>query len=279
MPDTEMISISWSKLRMFDECPAKPGLMRAHKGPASDIRNYFPGTVADRLMGAWLSLDPPPPGWMAAHVDEFLVSEEITARETGDGVVRWKSAGDKAEVREFVHEVVVRLEEILNVYCLPFDWEPHWRFRVPVSIDGTDVLLTGETDLLVFEPGEAGRIALWDLKATKNNAYFQKVLGQIAFYFIAIAASRGTRFGPHQLGRWPVSGGLIQPMCDQRVLPVEVGDQAIREIMGRIENVTRAIRAGRTDPKPGSYCQWCEVRHACPVFKIEGGRGRVSIPV
>ncbi len=284
----ELVRISWTKLRNWDECPAKADLMRAHKSPVSDIRNYFPGTVADRLMDAWLGMGdnehPPPAGWMAANVDAYMESEEITARETGDGLVRWKTPGDKAEVREFVHETVVRLEEILGEYCLPFDWAQHWRFKVPISIDGTDVLLIGETDLLVFEPWDAGRIMIWDLKATKNNAYYEKVLGQIAFYWIAIAASHGTVFGKppgrvHRLGRFPAGGGLIQPMCDQRVLPVGVGDQAIREIIGRIERVTRDIRAGRTDPKPGSYCGRCEVRHACPVFKIEGGRGRVRIAV
>lgn len=273
-----LVKVSWSRLRNHDECPAKGDLLyRGHKSPVSDIRSYFHGMVADRLMGRWLEQDPPEPGWMAAHVDEFLESEEITARETGDGVVRWRTPGDKDEVRALVLELVIRLEEILGVICLPFDWVPHWRFQVPVSIDGREIILIGEADLLVFD--NQGRIAVWDLKATKDNSYYQKVLGQIAFYCIAVRACQGVRCGEHELGSWPYAAGLIQPMCDQRVLPVTVGEPAIREMMGRIERTARDIMAGRLAPKPGDRCQWCEVNHACPAFKIPAGGGRVRIAV
>ena len=87
-------------------------------------------------MGDWLSLDGLQPGWMAAHVDEILDREEASARETGDGVVKWRTPGDKARVCAWCKELVTRLEPILYELVIPYVHEPHSRFKVPLTIPG-----------------------------------------------------------------------------------------------------------------------------------------------
>lgn len=273
MTVTEPVPISWSRLRVHAECPQKGDLLaRGMKSPVSDIRTFIHGSIADQLMRRWLSMDEPEPGWMAAHVDEVFEATVKEARETGDGAVKWRSPTDKREVRDFVLELVTRLEGILNRYCLPFDWAPAYRFEVQLVIGGLSVLLKGEIDLLVFD--RSGRIAVWDLKATQNNEYWRKVIGQLTFYNIAVAASEAG-----QLGDWPVMSGLFQPMCDQQVLPVTITRQAIREMGARIERAVRDILAGRLDPRLNDGCPYCEVQQACPLFAVPGGRGLVAIPM
>jgi len=232
--------------------------MRSSKSPVANIRDFFHGNVCDLAMRRWLGQDSPEPGWMLAHVEELFSESIETARETGDGVVRWRSATDRAEVMEFCRELVTRLEPILQRYALPFTWYPAERFRVPVTVDGREVVLVGERDLRVVDCD--GRMAIWDLKATRDNSYYRKVLGQLAFYSLSAAA---------EYGKFPAMTGLIQPMCDQQVLPVEITEQAQREMAARIERTVRDIWAGRLAPKADDKgCDWCAVKAACPKFKL-----------
>jgi PD-(D/E)XK nuclease superfamily len=267
------LKLSWSRLRNHDECAAKGKLLaERRKDPTGDIRSFFHGNVCDLAQRRWLGMDEQEPGWMARHIDDIFEESERTARETGDGIVVWRTPSDKGEVRDFCRELVIRLEDILTRICLPFDWTPGWRFRVRLTIGGLEVELVGEADLLVYD--RLGRVAVWDLKATKDNSYWRKVAAQLTFYNIAVAASRDQR-----LGKWPFMSGLIQPMCDQQVLPVEITPQAIRELGARIERVAGDILAGRLDPKADDDgCGWCPVRHACPKFIGTGQlTGRVAI--
>jgi hypothetical protein len=256
--DSGAIRLSWSRLRLHDECPAKGALMRSSKSPVANIRDFFHGNVVDLAMRRWLQMADPPAGWMLAHVDELFHESIETARETGDGVVKWRSATDRAEVMEFCRELVTRLEPILQRYALPFTWYPARRFSVPVTVNGREVVLIGEMDLMVED--RDGLIAVWDLKATRDNSYYRKVLGQLAFYSLAVAA---------MTGKFPVMTGLIQPMCDQQVLPVEITEQAKREMAARIERTVADIWASRLAPKADDKgCDWCAVKAACPKFKL-----------
>jgi PD-(D/E)XK nuclease superfamily len=269
--DCKPLKISWSRLRVHDECPAKGDLRsRGLKSPLLDTTNFFKGNVTDQLMRRWLSMENPELGWMAAQVD--AVFDEMEANP--EGVLKWKHANHRAETRAFCRELVVRLEELLVTFCLPFDWTPAWRFEVPVKVQyaGTvrEILLVGEIDLIVFD--REGGIVVLDLKATKDNQYYRKVLGQLTFYNLAVKLSRAPR-----LGQWPSKSGLIQPMCDQRMLPVTVTPDAIREMAGRIERVARDIWEGRMPPKPGEFCGSCECRQACPIFSAPvGGRALLT---
>ena len=237
-----------------------------------DTTGFFHGNVADQLMGRYLSLPglsaaSPELGWMAAQVD--AVFDEMEA--SPEGILKWKHKDHRAQQLEFTRECVTRLEDLLVTFCLPFSWQAHWRFEVPVKVmygsEARQVLLVGETDLLVFD--REGRVICWDLKATKNNDYWRKVLGQLSMYAWAVRLSKSP-----QLGRWPARCGLLQPMCDQRWLPVDVmadNGQAVREMAGRIERVARDIWEGRVPPKPGEFCHNCEVRHACSYWSATSG--------
>jgi len=277
VPQYREVRLSWSRLRTHDECPAKGDLIaRRQKSPVANVRNFIHGNVCDLAMRRWLAMGEQEPGWMAAHVDELFEESVEKARATGDGVVRWRHADDRDETREFCRECVTRLEPLLVKYCLPFDWLPAWRFSVPLTIhygrELREITITGEIDLLVFD--RFGRVWIWDLKATKDNEYYRKVLGQLAFYAIAIKASKEGK-----LGCWPVRAGLLQPMCDTPDLMVDImadGGQAIREMASRIERVAGDIWAGRLDPKPNDWCPRCEVKHACPLFAVPAG-GRLLL--
>jgi hypothetical protein len=279
--DREIIRISWSRLRNHDECPAKGDLLRKAKSPYTNIRDFYHGNVTDLLMRRWLSMDDPPAGWMSAQLDAVFEEGEVIARETGDGIVRWRGPGDKEQTRELCRELVKRLEPILRRYALPFDWDPAVRFRVPLAIrdqDGTkrQVYLVGEMDLMVRD--NEGQIAVWDLKATRDNDYYRKVLGQLAFYAIAVKAL--TRGEDCPRGRFPDKVGLIQPMCEQQVLPFDVDPDAVAQMAARIERVARAIWAGELAPKAGNGgCSYCPVYHACPKFARPSGQSSWRMPV
>ena len=265
--DPNVLRISWSRLRNHDECPAKGDLLRRHKSPYTDIRDFFHGNVVDLAMRRWLNQPDPQPGWMLAQVDALFEESEEIAKETKDGIVRWRGAGDKDKVREFCRELVTRLEPILARYALPFDWHPAVRFSEPVKIrdlhgQWREIRLHGEMDLLVRD--SEGQLAVWDLKATENDQYYKKVLGQLAFYALAVRLGHG---------QYPAMTGLIQPMCKVPVLPVEVTEQAVREMAGRIEKTARDIWAGNLAPKAShDGCGFCPVQHACPKFAKRPGR-------
>lgn len=235
-----------------------------------DARNYFHGNVVDLAMRRWLSQEDPEAGWMAAQVDAIFDESIGIARDSGDGIVRWKGPNDKNETREFCRELVKRLEPILCKYAIPFEWQPAERFSVPLRIEDLngsmrEIILIGEMDLLVRD--REGRYAVWDLKATRDNSYYKKVLGQLAFYAIAVKAMKG---------QFPVMTGLIQPMCDQRVLPVTVDHDAVAQMAGRITKAARDIWAGKLAPKADNAgCAYCPVKHACPKFS-SGGRAALA---
>jgi hypothetical protein len=233
------------------------------------VRSYFHGTVADICQRRWLEQDAPEPGWMSAQVDAIFTEMEQSARSSGDGLVKWRRAGDKQETLEFCREAVRRLEPLLEKVCLPYDWQPAVRFSVPLSVPGLDgqpalVNLTGEFDLLVEYPDG---VVPWDLKATKDNSYWRKVKGQLVFYCIAVAALRG---------QWPKAAGLIQPMCDEPLPMWEFTEQDYREMFARITSFAHDRWAGRVQPKQDNAgCTYCEVRGVCP--KFPKGRGRVPL--
>lgn len=267
MDDAKPLRISWSRLRSSEECPAKGELLaQGKKGKGSDIRMFFHGIVVDSLMRQWLSQDSPEKGWMLGNVDRILEEDEVKAKETGDGIVRWKSLDDKEELRQFCRELVVRLEAILAVECLPYDWQPAARFAIPINVpylDGSlrQIFLTGETDLLVLRPDGLG---VYDLKATRDNHYHRKVQGQMVFYDIVMRIMKGA---------WPVRSALIQPMCDQQLLPFTFGDDDRRDMLNRICKLATNIWAGNMRPKASAEgCKDCFVRHACPKYVAPGGR-------
>jgi hypothetical protein len=259
------VRISWSRLRDFEECSERAHLLRAgHRSSAKNIRNFFPGTVVDRCMRTYLDADTQERGAMAAVVDTIMDREEQAAKDTGDGVIKWRNATDRDKVRADCIECVTKLEPILEQLVVPFEWQAAWRFEVPFTISGRPVLLIGELDLLVRKPDG---IRVLDLKMTRDGTYWTKTFPQLCFYELAVFGS---------LGEWPVRSGLIQPLCDNPVLAFAFTDAHRRELLGRVTRFAEAIFAGQHAPAPSfKPCDDCVVRHACPRFKASGNRATI----
>lgn len=281
-PAPKTLNLSWSRLRVHSECAAKGGLLAAgHKPRTTDIRNFFPGTVTDRCMRQWLELETPVKGWMYRHVDKIMAAEEQIAKDTGDGMVKWRSAADKAEVRELCHAAVEKLEDDLDVLLgiswkppeQQCGWDPAPRFKVPCTIPyqggKVQINLVGEIDLLIDRPEgwvtPAG-LEVFDLKTTRDNQYWRKTLGQLLFYEIAVWCMKK---------QWPVRSGLLQPLCDDTAPVWNFTLEQRTQMLARIVATATEILDGRLDPKPSkAMCGQCEVRASCPVKG--GGRGRVQ---
>jgi hypothetical protein len=286
VPDAEPSSIrlSWSRIRTHSECPQKGKLTAEGKRSAvSDHRVFFPGTVVDRCMRQWLSMPEQERGWMGRHVDVIMDKEEASSQENGDGKVKWKHPADRDEVRALCRQAVDRLEpdlaDLLGLDKPPelqCGWDPAPRFEVPLLIPHPGggpgrlkISITGEIDLLVSRPpGWAGLLPgleIFDLKTTRDDQYWRKSLGQLVMYEIAM-------WGQKQ--GWAVRSGILQPLCADRTPSWAFTAEHRVQMFQRITQVAGDIWAGRLDPKPGSYCGNCDVRHACP---LKGGKsGRVS---
>lgn len=260
LPD-DALSISWSSLRSFSECKQKGYLQKnGFKSPATDIRGYFHGTVSDRVMRKWLESEDRRLGQMAGWVDELIDTCIADAKESGEGVVRWKSTSDRAEMRDYCIELVRRLEPILEELVLPYQFQSATRFKVPVQVPWLDgsptwIYLVGEFDIVTYSSG----YAVWDLKATKDDQYWRKTIGQLTFYDLAIGA---------MYEEFTEKVGLIQPMCKERVLDFKVTDDDRNQMWSRIHRMSTDLWLKEYAPKADSVgCAYCAVKHGCAKFK------------
>lgn len=251
-------------LRAHEECRQKTALLRSGKRAKSqDLRSYFHGMVVDSIMRAWLDNPGRTAGEMVGMVDEYIDRGQQEAVATGDGVVRWRNAGDRDTLREFSAELVRRLEPILNDYVLPFPYHCGHRFKHPLTLpDGTPIVLVGEMDLLVNDP--EGWV-VWDLKGTKDNSYYRKVIGQLVFYDLACKLEHGEH--PHM-------SGLIQPMCTEPLMVFNFDSETRREMLVRILRYVADVKARNESCREDTAgCSWCEVKHACKRYAPAPGTG------
>lgn len=261
------LRISWSGLRTHEECRMRGKLTRAgKKSPMQDIRMFFPGTVVDLAMRDWLNTPDHPEGGMQDQIHQIMDAEEEKVR-AGDGVLKWRHAKDRDEVRSFCVELVSRLEPILRELVTPFDFEPAKRFQTRIQIpdlDGnpTPIWLVGEMDILVRD--DQSQWGIWDLKGTRDNDYWRKTIGQLTFYDVAV----GAMFEGQHSSR----AGLIQPMCTERVKHVTISDQDRMTLMSRVvhmaHDIWRKDFTFRTDSE-GCFHPPCPVKHACPRFHVK----------
>lgn len=265
------LRISWSKIREHEECRQKSYLKATgHKSPVMDVRNFFQGNVVDRCMRNWLDAAEQNPGVMAAMVEQELIDSEARAKDTGDGVIKWRHASDRDQLKVWCTDLVSRLEPILYQYAIPYEYQPALRFAVPIELPHPDghqeqVQLVGEMDLLVKEADKQWRV--WDLKGTNDDNYWRKTVGQLVFYEIACKL---------MFGDWPVSSGLIQPMCKERVISFTFEKEQRMDMFYRISKVATDMWRGDVAPKASNAgCNRCEVQHACIKYKATPGQ-RVS---
>lgn len=283
------LRLSWSQLRYFDECHQKAYLIRnGKKSKDTNIRVFWPGTVVDRCMRDYLNDDNRTSGQMVRSLQAVMEREEKLALESGDGVVKYKSRADKMEVLEFCTELLKRLEPLLSELILPHDFEPSKRFKVPVVIpyiDGkpTTILLVGEMDILMKYkvPNKANKPwEVWDLKATKNDQYWRSTIGQLVFYDLCTFL---------MYREYTLQAGLIQPMCKQQTIAIQITDQQRVEMMQRIIAMAHSVwksevYAGtpvgeaeievRPDTK---HCYMCSVKSSCYRFQPIGSKMNLGI--
>lgn len=245
-------------VRMHAECKQRSFLVRGgKKSPTQNLRNYFPGMVVDRAMMEWLARPDHEAGWMVDRVETLTHTLAAEEADSGNGQVRWRDLGDRAEVAAFCRELVGRLEPILREHVLPYPHTAAKRFKVPMTLpylDGskTKILLTGEMDLQVRQPD--GWV-VWDLKGTKDNDYWRKVTGQLVFYDLVTLCQEGE--GTRKVG-------LIQPMCKLPKREFKVTGQARLELMARIQRYcVDAWREVATPTTDHNRCGFCDVKHAC----------------
>jgi PD-(D/E)XK nuclease superfamily len=272
------ITISWSSLRLHEECRQKFKLHATGKrGPAADIRVFFPGTVADRVMRAWLSSPDPQLGQMVGMVEDIMTEEERKVIRTGEGMVRWRGHNDRPQVVKFCVDLVEKLEPILCDLVLPYEYQPEMRFsKIPMFIPGLDgapalIYISGGIDIVTKEHTDTRDIwRAYDLKATRDDNYVKKTLGQGVFYDLAMRL---------MFGQSPDSFAFIQPLCSQRIVYARVTEEDRRVLVTRIERMAHYMWKHDYDPKADiKGCQWCDVKHACVKFKpAAGSRHRLTL--
>lgn len=259
-----MVKISWSSLRTHEECKQRSYLARTKKlATLDDKRNYFPGTVTDRVVRNWLINEPEKHlGEMPDMVEAYVNREREKLKEDGEGVVAWRHPKDKQEVIEECQEAVRKIESDLVQHVLPHEYQPDFKFEAPVNIlhprtqEPETVYLRGYMDILVRQGGSEW--AVWDVKHTKDNGYWRKTVGQLGFYDLSIFLL----FGKHVS-----QAGLLQPLCDEPVKTYHPTEDSRAQLMQRIIGMANDIWLGVNTPVEGSGpCTWCPTKHACVKF-------------
>lgn len=266
MSDTKPLSMSWTALRIHEECRHKGMLKRSGvRSPMQDVRNYFHGTVADKIVREWLEDPERQLGTMQARVAPMFDSEAEKLANSDQGYVRWKNLADKATMQAKVEQLVVTIEPWLVTNVLPHEFEPEVRFRFPISMPGLRgedvvVMLVGGIDILVRTA--EGDWHVWDLKATANPDYWRSSKGQLVFYGLALQMG----FAPHKV---PTKVGLVQPLVPEFEKVLELTDEDYSLMWSRMVRMLHDIQRGDFAYREGviSGCNWCEVRSACSRFK------------
>lgn len=267
--------ISWSSLRTHEACKQRGHLTRSGKrATLADQRIFFPGTVTDRVVRDWLYDEPEKnPGLMPSMVEEIMEREFQTVLEEG-GRVFWKSTNDKQQVLRDCIEAVTKIEPILVEKVLPFEYQVDFRFRAPLMLPspwGMEmVILNGAMDILVRN--DQGLFGVHDVKHTRNKDYWRKTVGQLTFYDYAIWALFGTD---------TFETGLIQPLCEQPVIPYEVTDNLRSQLQQRVVSMANDVwREDFTPTTNRSECGQCDTKHACSKFApvvSKDGKKRLSL--
>jgi hypothetical protein len=272
----EPLRISWSSLKTWETCHQKAFLQRSGKRASlEDQRNYFPGTVVDRISRDWLQNEPEKNlGRMPDMVREYIDREEKKIIESG-GLLRWRDKADKATVTATCIEAATKLEGELVHKLLPYEYQADMRFRVPLSIpDGRGgfgtIILNGAMDFIVHRP-EDDTWQIYDLKVTRDANYWRKTLGQLIFYDLVNLSMNQKK---------TTLTGLMQPLVKQEFFPHEVTDEERSGMLQRIVRMANGIWSGDNAPRSdNAECGFCNVKHACSKFSPQGsiGRGRVSL--
>lgn len=268
------LRISWSGLRTHEECKQKGSLQRGgHRLKIDNQRNFFPGTVTDRVVRDWLMNDPEHNQGIMPDMVTSIVDREIKLISENGEAMLWKDTKDRERVEADCREAVTKIEPALNKLVVPFEYQPDFKFNAPVVIPHPDggmeqVILIGYMDIIVRD--DHGRWWVWDVKHTKDGSYWRKTVGQLSFYDLATEV---------MFGQPTVRTGLLQPLCKQEVLPYEVTAEKRSQLMQRVVGMAHDIWNGDVQPRiDNKQCTYCPVKHACSKFTpVVGSDGKKRI--
>lgn len=271
-----MLRISWSSLRTHMECKQRGYLHRQKKkATLEDVRNYFPGTITDRVVREWLETDPlNSQGFMPDMVDAVMEREEQKIAE-GRGILRWRDPEDKARVREECITAVTEIEPVLYKLVVPYSYAADYKFEVPLSVPhprgGTEkVMLNGYMDILVHDQ-DKDQFSVFDVKHTKDEYYWRKTRGQLTFYDLAVWLEQGKQ---------TKVTALLQPLCKEPVKGFRISETSKDEVIGKISEMAWDVWTEDHTPRNDTkFCRYCDVKHACSKFAptMVGGKKVASL--
>lgn len=268
------LRISWSQLRLHEECKQKGFLQRTgHRASLENQRVFFPGTVTDRVVRDWLNNTPGEKGLMPQMVDTIIDREKAAVAEQG-GVMTWKDRGDREKVRKDCIEAVTKIEPSLMRFVVPYEFQPDFGFKAPVTVPHPDggmetIYLIGYMDILVRD--DKDRWWVWDVKHTRDDGYWRKTVGQLSFYDLAVEL---------MFGKPTIRTGLLQPLCKKPEFPYTITQDKRSQLMQRIVGMANDIWREDFEPrKDNTHCSYCSVKHACVKFQpVVQANGQRRIP-
>lgn len=272
MTDEKILSVSWTRLRSWIECKQKAHLQhQGIKSPSQNLKIFHKGTTVDRILRDWLLEPHPQLGEMIGRVEEYMGLVENEYEEQESGVVRWSHATERTETIAWCKKLITKLEPIMEELVLPYKYVPDVRFRTPLFVpdlqgEPRQVDLIGAMDIQVIEGLQL--YSVYDLKATENDAYWKKTIMQLVFYAMAIESMYGVM---------PIKTALIQPMCAQPVMPLDISEEHVLMLVDKITQYAHSVWMEDFSPKDSDAgCDWCSVRHACVKFAKDKKSKRVS---
>lgn len=261
----ELLYISWSRLQTYEHCKHAGFLQsvaRAKSMPQNH-RNFFAGTVTDRVVRDWLLNNPHDNPHVMPEMVEAQISKSIKETEDGGNFITWRDASDKDNIYRECIEAVTKIEPHLNKLVLPYDYQPDYGFKTPVDMPHPNggrevVVLNGYMDIIVHDK-ERDQWAVYDVKHTKNNDYWRKTIGQLSFYDLAVYISEGKQ---------TLTTGLLQPLCKEQVFTRNHTPETLRDISMRIAAMARDMWTKVDTPREGtSGCGYCAFKNICTKFK------------
>lgn len=268
------VYVSWSSLKTWETCRQKGTLhQQGLKAKVSDVRNFFPGRVTDRVVRGWLQDDPRNNlGAMPSMVDA-VIERELGEVDKKKERVSWRDGTDKAAVRKDCIDAVKKIEPALVKYVLPYEWQVDFGFKTPVLMQAPwgmeRVVINGYMDIIVRDP-VTGTWRIYDVKHTLNKDYWRGSFGQLVFYSYENLI---------RTGKIPLEVGFLQPLVGEAVKRFNVTEAHINNLAGRIQSMAWEVWTGSTAPRVGhSECFYCDVKHACVKYKpVEAPNGRSTI--
>lgn len=276
----KLLWVSWSRVLEFSKCEQKAKLhYEGKKSTLKEGRPFVAGICADRAMRRWLEQTTPhEDGQMAQYVVDTW--DKFT-RHSDEYVVTWSKkdpVADETNARDLAIEAVTALEPFLRARVLPFEFEPEWRFQVPLQLPWGEgyrtIILNGGADIIVRNP-DTDEWFIYDLKCTRNEHYVEgPMVGQLTFYQIVANMLLGAEYDK-------TTTAFLTPACKTQYHSLDISVQDRQHMMSRIVRYSQAMWTDAEATCNTEFCWQCDVKQHCPLFStvtnVDGNRKTVSL--